>query len=67
MYAAYRRHSAIYSWDIRSNVDTPVKIYHCKETERKTNQKIRFDVDLGGRWLSVGDQVREANNRTFPC
>jgi len=22
-----------------------------------TNQKMRFDVDLGGRWLGVGDQV----------
>ncbi|KAF9459530.1 WD40-repeat-containing domain protein [Collybia nuda] len=56
MYAAFRRHTAIYSWDIRSNVDSPVKIYHCKESAKKTNQKIRFDVDLGGRWLSVGDQ-----------
>ncbi|KAF5376708.1 hypothetical protein D9615_007827 [Tricholomella constricta] len=26
MYAAYRRHGAIYSWDIRSNVDAPVKV-----------------------------------------
>jgi hypothetical protein len=22
-----------------------------------TNQKLRFDVDLSGRWLSAGDQV----------
>ncbi|RDB17540.1 Telomerase Cajal body protein 1 [Hypsizygus marmoreus] len=58
MYASYRRHSAIYSWDLRANVDEPVNIYRCNESEfeERTNQKMRFDVDLGGRWLSVGDQ-----------
>lgn len=58
LYAAYRRHSDIYSWDIRANVDAPIKIYHTTESSGRTNQKLRFDVDLGGNWLGVGNHVR---------
>ena len=25
-----------------------------------TNQRLQFDIDLGGRWLSVGDQVHRS-------
>jgi hypothetical protein len=28
-----------------------------KERMPMTNQKLRFDFDLGGHWLSIGDQV----------
>ncbi|GLB44392.1 putative WD40 repeat-like protein [Lyophyllum shimeji] len=56
MYAAYRRHAAIYSWDLRADVTEPVKIYQCGDERGRTNQKLRFDVDLSGRWLSTGDQ-----------
>ena len=60
LYAAYRASGtgSIYSWDIRSNVDVPIEIFHSPGSRmRKTNQKLRFDVDLGGRMLGVGDQV----------
>ncbi|KAG5643660.1 hypothetical protein DXG03_000540 [Asterophora parasitica] len=54
MYAAYRRHGPIYSWDLRANVDGPMKIF--KSSHARTNQKLRFDIDLGGRWLGSGDE-----------
>ena len=57
MYAAYRRHEAIYSWDLRANVDAPICIYQNTNAGRRSNQKMRFDVDLGGRCMSTGDQV----------
>jgi len=28
-----------------------------KNVKEMTNQKMRFDVDANGHWLSVGDQV----------
>jgi len=56
MYAAFRRHGAIYSWDIRHWVDRPLEIFQLQGHEGRTNQKLRFDVDLGGRWLATGDQ-----------
>lgn len=60
LYAAYRASGtgSIYSWDIRSNVDLPVEIFRTPQSGiGKTNQKLRFDVDFGGRVLGVGDQV----------
>lgn len=60
LYAAYRASGTglIYSWDIRSNVDLPFEIFQTPEAGGgKTNQKLKFDVDLGGRMLGVGDQV----------
>jgi hypothetical protein len=36
-----------------------------KRIQEPTNQKLRFDVDLGGRWLGVGDQVRSVA-KTLP-
>ncbi len=60
LYAAYRASGtgSIYSWDIRSNADLPVEIFQSPDSGiGKTNQKLRFDVDFGGRTLAVGDQV----------
>jgi hypothetical protein len=60
LYAAYRASGSgsIYSWDIRSNTDLPIEIFQSPGSGTgKTNQKLRFDVDLGGRMLGVGDQV----------
>lgn len=73
MYAAFRREDKIYSWDIRGDAASPVQIFdkslpasstHSQdfvETLRRkqtaTNQRLRFDIDLGGCWLGVGDQV----------
>ncbi|KAJ7585079.1 WD40-repeat-containing domain protein [Mycena floridula] len=58
LYAAFRRISAIYSWDLRGDIETPMRIYAYDpkmETELN-NQRRRFDVDLGGKCLSIGDQ-----------
>ncbi|KAG2100887.1 hypothetical protein BD769DRAFT_1631053 [Suillus cothurnatus] len=58
LYAAFRRHDAIYAWDLRSDTSIPVKVCRTSPDSRKTltNQKIEFDIDYAGRWLSVGDQ-----------
>ncbi|KAG1842090.1 WD40-repeat-containing domain protein [Suillus tomentosus] len=58
LYAAFRRHDAIYAWDLRSDTSVPVKVFKTAPGPRKTrtNQKIEFDIDYAGRWLSVGDQ-----------
>jgi telomerase Cajal body protein 1 len=69
-YASFRRHSSIYSWDLRGSIESPAVEYHYEpgfvgrsssegvdfEVET-TNQRRRFDLDVGGRYLSVGDQV----------
>ncbi|KAG1813476.1 WD40-repeat-containing domain protein [Suillus variegatus] len=58
LYAAFRRHDAIYAWDLRSDTSVPVQVFKTAPGPRKTrtNQKIEFDIDYAGRWLSVGDQ-----------
>ncbi|KAJ7147573.1 WD40-repeat-containing domain protein [Mycena crocata] len=60
MYAAFRRRREVYSWDLRADVTAPLKIYSSQHINDppvgNTNQKRRFDVDIGGRFLSVGDQ-----------
>ncbi|KAG1836501.1 hypothetical protein DFJ58DRAFT_669622, partial [Suillus subalutaceus] len=58
LYAAFRRHDAIYAWDLRSDTSVPVKVSRMSPDSRKTltNQKIEFDIDCAGRLLSVGDQ-----------
>ncbi|KAE9407841.1 WD40 repeat-like protein [Gymnopus androsaceus JB14] len=73
LYASFRRDMRIFSWDIRYNVDQPVKIFSpvlspptlstsIPEDESRfkesTNQKHRFDIDVSGRYLSVGRQDR---------
>ena len=73
LYASFRgriSRGRIYAWDLR-NIDagTSNPPYHIFQTYRDTdeeaskaydinyNQKIFFDVDITGRWMSVGDQV----------
>ncbi|KAJ7438115.1 WD40-repeat-containing domain protein [Mycena galericulata] len=61
LYAAFRRKREIYSWDLRADVDTPLKIYSSEPSlldspAGDTNQKRRFDIDVAGRFLAVGDQ-----------
>ncbi|OCH84361.1 hypothetical protein OBBRIDRAFT_764402 [Obba rivulosa] len=69
LYASFRRRDAIYTWDVRGDVSVPVQIFtkgvrsasgpdssqqtRCADL---TNQKLRFDIDIGGRWLGWGDQ-----------
>ncbi|KAJ6531415.1 WD40-repeat-containing domain protein [Mycena vulgaris] len=61
LYAAFRRRREVYSWDLRADVSSPLKIYSTTSRVNEppvgdTNQKRRFDVDIAGRFLSVGDQ-----------
>ncbi|KAG6881296.1 hypothetical protein C0993_002053, partial [Termitomyces sp. T159_Od127] len=48
MYTAHRRHATIYAWDLRTHLDAPLAAYTLTHAAL-TNQKIKFDVDLGGR------------------
>ncbi|KAG1727073.1 uncharacterized protein EDB91DRAFT_1164966 [Suillus paluster] len=55
LYAAFRRHDEICAWDLRSDTSIPVQVLRTSP-DSWTNQKIEFDIDCTGRWLSVGDQ-----------
>ncbi|KAJ7779598.1 WD40-repeat-containing domain protein [Mycena metata] len=66
LYAAFRRRRAIYSWDLRADVNAPVTVYSptgnvVDPLVGETNQKRRFDVDVAGRFLGVGDQEGNIN------
>ncbi|KZT19087.1 hypothetical protein NEOLEDRAFT_1142508 [Neolentinus lepideus HHB14362 ss-1] len=63
LYASFRRTDCIYSWDLRGDMSSPLNIYRYggsadspRSSHDMTNQKLRFDVDPSGRWLSIGDQ-----------
>ncbi|KAH7923016.1 hypothetical protein BV22DRAFT_1106309 [Leucogyrophana mollusca] len=61
LYAAFRRHEAVYAWDLRGDASVPVAAF-AKGPARDTpltNQKTQFDIDASGRWLGVGDQGGE--------
>jgi hypothetical protein len=64
LYASFRRSGSIYAWDLRggSASGEPLCKYRFVESgsggRKMTNQRLRFDVDIGGRWLGVGNQVR---------
>lgn len=58
LYASFRRRDEIYSWDLRGNTVTPLQTFRCDDGSRlETNQKMYFDIDLGGKLMGVGDQV----------
>ncbi|VDC05093.1 unnamed protein product [Peniophora sp. CBMAI 1063] len=58
LYSSYRRQRGIYSWDLRGDTSVPVQVFDRDDRPMPdTNQKMLFDVDLGGRWLAVGDQT----------
>jgi hypothetical protein len=69
LYASFRRHGYIYSWDLRGDVSSPIqrfcrtKTYNgledspARKPAVETNQRLRFDIDIGGNWLAMGDQV----------
>ncbi|KAI0659486.1 WD40-repeat-containing domain protein [Cubamyces menziesii] len=63
LYASFRRMDSIFCWDLRADVSRPIEVFgrkplpiSGKERKAATNQRLRFDIDYGGRWLSVGDQ-----------
>jgi telomerase Cajal body protein 1 len=69
LYASFRRHGYIYSWDLRGDVSSPIQRFRRTKTYNgledsparkpavETNQRLRFDIDIGGNWLAMGDQV----------
>ncbi|EPS99976.1 hypothetical protein FOMPIDRAFT_1030645 [Fomitopsis schrenkii] len=66
LYASFRRHATIYAWDLRGDVSYPVYAFGeealgsaMKATsgvDTRTNQKLKFDIDISGSVLGVGDQ-----------
>ncbi|KAI0308581.1 hypothetical protein OF83DRAFT_1180633 [Amylostereum chailletii] len=57
LYSSFRRHDVIYAWDLRGDTSVPVHLLQRRDGGRmETNQKIKFDVDIGGKWLGVGDE-----------
>ncbi|KAJ3920129.1 WD40-repeat-containing domain protein [Lentinula edodes] len=71
LYASFRRDTRIFCWDIRYNSDQPLKIYaptsdvpfsgvntqiDYPSFKESTNQRHRFDIDISGKYLSVGRQ-----------
>ena len=65
LYASFRRHDHIYTWDLRGDISSPLQRFlrNAKDDSVgrveavETNQRLRFDVDIGGNWLGIGDQV----------
>ncbi|KIP12211.1 hypothetical protein PHLGIDRAFT_371864 [Phlebiopsis gigantea 11061_1 CR5-6] len=55
LYASFRRHSTIYSWDIRGDTTKTVQTFAREFESNGTNQRLRFDVDITGSWLGAGD------------
>ncbi|KAI0717784.1 hypothetical protein C8Q72DRAFT_158112 [Fomitopsis betulina] len=66
LYASFRRHEIIYAWDLRGDVSSPVYAFGEEASasamraatgvNTRTNQKLKFDVDIAGDVLGVGDQ-----------
>ncbi|TFY71608.1 hypothetical protein EVG20_g1403 [Dentipellis fragilis] len=58
LYGSFRRRDEIYSWDIRGNTMIPVQIFRRNNGSKRleSNQKLRFDIDICGNWMAVGDQ-----------
>ena len=58
LYASFRRRDEVYSWDLRGNTATPLQTFRSDNGSRlETNQKMKFDIDLSGDLMGVGDQV----------
>ena len=67
LYASFRRCGSIYAWDLRGGSADGEPLYKYRfvqsdlsgmQDEKMTNQRLRFDIDIGGRWLGIGNQVR---------
>lgn len=65
LYASFRKDSRIYAWDLRSGLrnDAPYRVYGVSppSSDHRTNQRIRFDVDAGGKLLATGSRVRRGS------
>jgi len=57
LYASFRRRDEIHSWDLRGSTMTPLETFRYGNGSRlETNQRMRFDIDLSGKLMGVGDQ-----------
>ncbi|KAF8271027.1 WD40 repeat-like protein [Lactarius quietus] len=64
LYASFRRRDEIYAWDLRGDTVTPLQTFRSGGDQGEifeTNQKMKFDIDLGGMLLSVGGQNGKIN------
>jgi len=61
LYASFRRRDEIYAWDLRGDTVTPLQTFRRGGQIFETNQKMKFDIDLGGNLLGVGDQNGNIN------
>jgi telomerase Cajal body protein 1 len=67
LYASFRRLDTVYSWDVRGDVTKSVQTFTSQPgvvtgspkvpSRNGTNQRLRFDIDIGGSWLAVGDHA----------
>lgn len=59
LYAAFRGAPGVCAWDLRGDVGAPVRVLcgPARASARRTNQRMRFDIDAAGRWLAFGDVV----------
>ncbi|KAL1746278.1 WD40-repeat-containing domain protein [Schizophyllum fasciatum] len=58
LYAAHRRRPEILCWDLRGDMARPLAALAdpaAAPPPARTNQKLRFDIDITGRWLGTGD------------
>jgi len=59
LYASFRRRDEICAWDLRGDTVTPLQTFSRGDGRGQiveTNQKMKFDIDLGGNLLGVGGQ-----------
>jgi telomerase Cajal body protein 1 len=61
IYAASRRSSYIQIWDLRNPHELTGEFLRGTESSG-TNQRLRFDIDLGGKWLATGEEVHARCN-----
>ena len=75
LYASFRRRDEIHSWDLRGSTVTRLEtVCYGNGSRLETNQRTRFDIDVGGKLMGVGDQVgvkqmsgRKSWLRSFPA
>jgi telomerase Cajal body protein 1 len=56
LYASYRRSNKILEWDLRGDINAPTRTF--QRQSAGTNQRMRFDINIGGQYLATGDEVR---------
>ena len=67
VYAASRRSGFIQEWDLRNPLMVMNELKRAdEESSEGTNQRMRMDVDIGGRWLAAGNEVRSSYWRVLP-